>query len=667
MQPIDIFGRSGPRVLAQHNKFELIKSRLKSLILSAFLLPSIALANNNALLNGQIFHLNCNGNVNDQSDLKHPVENQGVTFTGDDRLKRQNMACFFDGSDYLRVANHSAFNLSDFTIAAWVSTYGVNNNDIRAIVSNYAGEGNAQHYGIEMYKGVAGVFYDDGKKLGGAKDVEDSISLTDEKWHHVAAVFKGGVHTELYVDGEARRKSLGTMPASISPTGDLYIGRDGSNDNVNNRWKGNLDEIRIINRALSEDEINLLSAIIDLPTEETFIPTDSTGEKTDAPFFVEIKKGQDGIKESFQVAPNTDGSLSINQASTHQARNGTSETTTLVIKDGEMTLIDEALPGVVATVNIFGDLEIIDAATPDLKLILQRNSDQFVFQSISNPSIVVKVNTDGSLNIIDENQPEIIAVRDGIQGHITVFDQETKTVATIDGNGNVIATHPDFPNIEASFNVYDTEENYTLTNTVTNECLDMPVDGNVRRSVRGFFSSIGSVFKKGINKIACFIRCGGAGKVISTVGRVVKKAGSFGSIASKAIGGIGKFSGIISSILGIGSTIFNAITGKKQKKIIGKLEGQVRNLQGQVHTLQATVQQQAQTIKRLEETIEKQNRTIQRLETTITDLKKIIEQQAVIIKQQAETIAALKNTVDQQKQTIDKQAEIIASLEKRIC
>lgn len=644
---------------------------LFAIFLMAFHVASYA--NNDDLLKGQILHVACNGNVIDQSDMKHPVENEGVTFVGDDRLQRQNLACFFDGLDYLKIANNPAFELSNFTIAAWVSTYQIGDEDTRAIVSNYAGGGEAQHYGIHVREGVAGVFYDDGIKLDGARDT-DGISLTDEQWHHVAAVFEGGVNTKLYVDGEARRQTSGVMPASISPTGDLYIGRGGSDEGMEDRWRGNLDEIRILNRALSENEINLLSTIIDLPTGETFISTDPTGEKEDAPFFFQVKKGEEGAGESFQVTPNTDGSFSVNHASTgtSRARDGASETTTLVIKDGEMTLIDETLPGVVATVNIFGDLEITDTATPDLKLLLQRNSEQFVFQSLSNPSVFVKVNADGSLTIIDESQPDIIATRDGEPGNITVFDQETNTTAVIDGNGNAILTHPDFPNIEAQFNVYDTEESYTITDTITNECLEVPIDSKARRQVRGFFGSIGQTFSRGVSKISCFLRChccstgGAVGNVIGTVGRVVTSARKFGGFASTVIGGISQYSGLVSGVLGIGSTIVNAIFGNKQKKITKQLEGQVKGLQGQVHTLQATVQQQSQTIQHLEKTVAGQAQTIQRLETTITKLETIIKQQAAIIKQQAEAIAALKETVKQQKQVIDKQAEYIASLEKRI-
>ncbi|MDM8569417.1 LamG domain-containing protein, partial [Thiotrichales bacterium HSG1] len=262
----------------------------------------------------QILHIDCNNNADDQSEQKRSIENQGVTFVGSERNGYHNMACFFDGNDYLKVLN-SKDTLSNFTISAWVSVFGTDTETTRAIVSNYAGGGDAQHVGMNMTKGVTAAFYDDGIKLNGAKDT-GGTSLADGKSHHVTAVFEGGVNTKIYVDAEPKRQTSGIMPASISPTGDLYIGRGGDSETMEKRWRGSLDEIRIIKRALSEDEIVKLAAFIDLPGGETFVSTDPTGEIDDAPFFFNAKSGDDkGAIESLRVTPNSDGSFSLNTVS----------------------------------------------------------------------------------------------------------------------------------------------------------------------------------------------------------------------------------------------------------------------------------------------------------------------------------------------------------------
>jgi len=601
----------------------------------------------------QILHINCNGNVADQSEQKHSIENEGVTFTGGDRKKHPNMACFFDGGDYLKVVN-SSDSLSDFTISAWVSVFGTGTEETRAIVSNDSG-GDSQYYGMKMDKGVAAVFYDDGVKLNGAKDT-GGTSLGDAKWHHLTAVFEGGVNTKLYVDAEPKKQTSGTMPASISPTGDLYIGRGGDNEGMEKRWRGSLDEIRIIKRVLSKDEITTLATIVDLPTGETFIQTEPTTESDDAPFLFNTKDDK-GVAKTLRVTPNSDGSFSLNTVSSNSnarsgVRDGDSETT-LIIKEGEMTLLDETQPGVITKVNILGDLEITDADTPDVKLILERNSDQFAFQSISNPSLVVEVNADGSLDIIDKDQPNIKAVR-GKDRNIYVVDEETGTQAVIYPDGKAVAIHPDHPNIEASFNVYDTdEESYTFTNTLTGECIEVSA-GNLRRNIRIF--GIGRALKRGARSIGRFAR-----KVFSPVGKLLRGAGKLAVKAVKAVGKIGKFigSGIRTIFGGVKNFFSNLFGGRKLKRTIGRLRGEIAAFQGQIHTLQATMQQKAKVISALKERLEQQGEVIAELRTTIGEQTKTITQRA-------EDIAALEDTAEQQQQTIDQRNKIIADLDQQL-
>jgi len=599
------------------------------------------------VLTDQILYLNCNGNVDDQSELKHTIENEGVTFTGHDRKGHPNMACFFGGGDYLKVVD-SADSLSDFTISAWVSVFGTNTEETRTIISN--NNGDSQYYGMKMDKGVAAVFYDDEIKFNGAKDT-GGITLADGKWHHLTAVFEGGVNTKLYVDAEPKRQTSGTMPTNINSISDLYIGRNGEKDS-GERWRGSIDEVRIIKRVLSKAEINTLATIVDLPTGETFVSTDPTGEIDDAPFLFNTKDDK-GVAKSLWVTPNADGSVSLNRVSSNsntrrEVRDMDSETT-LVIKDGEMTLLDETQPGVVAKINIAGDLEVTDEENPDVKLLLLKNRDQFAFQSISNPSLFVGVNADGSLDIIDREQPNIKAFR-GTDRNIYVVDEDTGTQAVIYPDGRTVATNPNLPNIEVSFNALDTDEIVTLTNTLTGEveCTTFAVL-NTRRGVRGFF---GSIFK-GIRNFAR--------KAFSFVGNVLKGIGRLAKFAVRAIGKIGRFigSGIRTIFGGIANFISELFGSGRLRRTIGRLRRQIAGLQGQVHTLQATMQQQGEVIDSLKVQLAKQGEVIAGLETTIAE-------QTETITQQAEDIAALEDDAENQQLLIEQQNEAIAKLDQQL-
>ena len=658
------------------------------------------MGNAGELLADQILHISCNGDATDQSDLKHPVENHGVKFFSD-RLQQRSIACFFGGDDYLRIPNHSAFSGSRFTIAAWVLVEGSGNDKNRvAIVSNYNGGGTAQHYGINMGEGVAGVFFDDGdgKPLRGAKDL-DGTFLTDGKWHHVAAVFENGVQTKLYVDGVFRRKSAGIMPASITPAGDLYIGRGGDAEGFEQRWVGSIDEVRILGRALSDDEVGLLATIIDLPTGETFI---STGYGDNDPYFVALK---DGPVDTLKVTPNSDDSISINNVSSDTSprrRNwdstAPSKTSTLILNDGEMTLIDEAIPGVVAGINIFGDLEVTDEKFPDLRLILYRNNEQFVFKSKSNPSVDIKVHADGTLDIVDANQPSLKITRDK-QSVIKVEDSETKTVTSVDMDGNAVLTHPDAPNIEVKFNVFDTPPSYTLTDTITGDCIEITPDSNTRRrDVRNSMlinivnQAIGAWINTGINKVRKFLASSGGLNTTNTL--ATGAAASLGASSVAAHSGfstwlaflpaMSKF-GIVGGAIGLAlnrntrrrnvrlppPVVAGAVIGgiaivaylfwdnSKLKKKIKELQAQVQQLRHQVQVLEATVARQAEEIADLRKTVADQAEQI-------VILKGRIDEQAKTIDEQAQRIATIENEAQQRQEQLDKQAEMIASMKQKM-
>jgi uncharacterized coiled-coil protein SlyX len=532
--------------------------------------------------------------------------------------------------------------------------------------------------------GVASVFYNDGTGLGGAKDIGSSVA--NGEWHHVAAVFQGGVNTKLYVDGVLKKQSEGVMPTSINPTGDLFIGRGGSSERLEKRWVGSIDEVRIFNRALSGDEVSRLSGIIDLPTGETFTPL-GTGEND--PFLLEVKEGP---LTSVMVTPNPEGGFSLNRtpdsvvaANNGYSLNGISTkglregerglppiTSTLVINDGNITLLDEAQPGVVATLNIFGDLEVTDASIPDLKLILPRLDDRFAFLSPSDPSIVVKVNHDGSLEIVDETHPNVSAVHNKDDSY-TIVDNDTKTVTLADRNGNAVLTHPDAPGIVATFNIFDSEGRYSLVDTATKKCVEL-ISGGLRSGLTdlgketvnaikgGVVSAVGTFAKDTTQSLLTKMTSTTAGKVVTGAAALTAVA----VVASKtitaflpcipALAHFALVGGVVAGVAAIGYGIYMLF---KQNK-------EIKKLRKEIQVLQATVEQQRLQIQQLEQTVAAQAQTIQRLETTVVALQKTIAEQAQKIDEQAEKIAALEDKVARQDEAIAQQAAINAAMQQKI-
>ena len=86
-------------------------------------------------------------------------------------------------------------------------------------------------------------------------DLAGTISINDGAWHHIVAVYDGSANKYIYHNG-ALDASVGAT-GSISTNGTNFL--IGENAEQSGRgWKGNIDDVRIYNRALSSTEANQL-------------------------------------------------------------------------------------------------------------------------------------------------------------------------------------------------------------------------------------------------------------------------------------------------------------------------------------------------------------------------------------------------------------------------
>jgi hypothetical protein len=217
----------------------------------------VALADLN---NGLVAYYPFDGNANDASSNSNHGTVDGATLT-EDRFGNTSSAYGFDGvDDYIKINKNALFDVSSLTISAWVKWEGGTPTDHHAIVSNYSGRlddsDELQHYGLRIAKQSAfsHFFYDDGSQWD---DVEGISNIGDGEWHFIVGVLNTGVDAKIYVDGQLENTDTDSIPTSILPSGDLYIGRDGTAE-AELRWNGLIDEVRIYNRALSEDEVQTL-------------------------------------------------------------------------------------------------------------------------------------------------------------------------------------------------------------------------------------------------------------------------------------------------------------------------------------------------------------------------------------------------------------------------
>ena len=151
---------------------------------------------------------------------------------------------------YINGGNSSILSSSmdELTISTWVKADTLNTNSTEWIIGkgSLLAEPVVCGFHLRTYHGIP-MFYVGSTSVYGSQ-------LQEGNWYHIAAVFKGGEYMKLYVNGQEYSKTTG-VPASIvaSNNYDLHIGNMSYRDYY--AWDGIIDEVKIFNRVLSEEEI----------------------------------------------------------------------------------------------------------------------------------------------------------------------------------------------------------------------------------------------------------------------------------------------------------------------------------------------------------------------------------------------------------------------------
>jgi hypothetical protein len=141
----------------------------------------------------------------------------------------------------------------DFTYSMWIksdsSTNPTNNEFLVDKENATAG------YGIYFSTNGFPVFgTDDDSSFTPDDFAEYQTDIYDATWHHITAVKKGTTNIKIYVDGVLRVTTPVTATGSLANTDFLTIG---AQDNVaaNDEFTGDIDDIRVYRRALSDSEV----------------------------------------------------------------------------------------------------------------------------------------------------------------------------------------------------------------------------------------------------------------------------------------------------------------------------------------------------------------------------------------------------------------------------
>jgi hypothetical protein len=192
-------------------------------------------------------------------------------------------ALSFDGDFYIEIPNHEDFNITQsITIALWVKTGQFNQNYQTMFCRGdwswrIARSGRSNSASLNL------------SGFGSGYGSSGAVNINDGRWHHIVGVWPGsGYASKLWVDGIRDISSDEILTGSINTSGSdpVTIGAQINSGELRRQWIGQIDEVRLYNRALSDSDVSQLYAFnlelgwnsipsVTLPTKKTIIMPDS--------------------------------------------------------------------------------------------------------------------------------------------------------------------------------------------------------------------------------------------------------------------------------------------------------------------------------------------------------------------------------------------------------
>lgn len=166
---------------------------------------------------------------------------------------------------YIQLPEGIVSGLNNFTVAAWIH---LNANEENTRIFDF-GNGTNQYISLSPNAGSNTIRY---KLVNGDTnntfDVEHELSL--KKWTHIA-LKRSGVFLYLYIDGNLIERSgpMALAPAALGNTVKNYIGK--SQSSTDPVFNGRIDDFRIYNYALSDNDVMLVMKNEHNPDPETGI------------------------------------------------------------------------------------------------------------------------------------------------------------------------------------------------------------------------------------------------------------------------------------------------------------------------------------------------------------------------------------------------------------
>lgn len=212
------------------------------------------------------------GNSNDANDVNDEIDNpsasvlpdsDGDLYSSGDLDYRDlfninppvSATVDFDGIDDYLSGDSLIEGLGEVTIMAWVKIDASNSGNSYATI---AGEGDA----FKIYAQNGNQLRLSMRTTAGSQQTLNGIDVEYDEWHHVAATFSNNTgRLNIYIDGveQGSQTNVNLIGETLSSTniwnGNFEVGRRSMNYTNKQYFTGNIDEVRVFDAALTEEQI----------------------------------------------------------------------------------------------------------------------------------------------------------------------------------------------------------------------------------------------------------------------------------------------------------------------------------------------------------------------------------------------------------------------------
>ncbi|MBK8946422.1 MAG: T9SS type A sorting domain-containing protein [Ignavibacteriae bacterium] len=209
--------------------------------------------------NGLVAYYTLGNNLKDYSGNK----NDGIVIGEDpitaiDRFEHQDSARFFNiqKKNFIQIQNSNSLDsFASITVSVWINSLGMTN-DNQTIIGKWNGSLSNQSWTLDLSYHSTQPQFGIRRSNGEIVSLISNKSLAAGEWYNITCVYDG-INTSLYINGKRDSMLTHTSNFSIIPANTTVT--IGAHDELItsdvNRFNGGIDDIRIYNRALSENEI----------------------------------------------------------------------------------------------------------------------------------------------------------------------------------------------------------------------------------------------------------------------------------------------------------------------------------------------------------------------------------------------------------------------------